>query len=152
MRVLDEDLIHIGVDVSTADQAIEYISDILYKKGYVKEGYAQRVIEREKQYPTGLIGKGIGIAIPHTTSDYAVKPAVCVLIPKQPIPFMMMGTTDEEIKAQVLMPMVVKDNKMQLSMLRKMMALLKDTERLEKIRQATDKQEILQLLSCLEEE
>ena len=152
MKVLDEALVQLDVDVKTSEEAIAYMSEILFKNGYVKESYSERVIQREKEYPTGLIGQGRGIAIPHTTSDYAIKPAVCVLIPRQPIPFMMMGTVDELIEAEILFPMVVKDNRMQLNMLKKMMGILKDNEILEKIYNSKDKAEILKLLAFLEED
>lgn len=152
MKVLNENLVHIGVDVSTSEEAIDYMSNILLESGYVKEGYKEKILEREKSFPTGLIGKGLGIAIPHTVPGYTIKPAVCVLIPKRPVRFIMMGTEDKVIPAEIIMQMVIKDPKMQLSMLKKMMGLLKDVEKLQKIHSSKDKKEILKLLSFLEEE
>lgn len=152
MKVLDEALIQLDVDAATADEAILHMADTLYRLGYVKEDYAQRVLTREKEYPTGLIGQGLGIAIPHTDPECVIKPAVCVLIPKEPVKFMMMGTKDEPVMAEIILPLVVKDSRMQINMLKKIMELLKDTEKLDKIRECKDKKEILRMLAFLEEE
>lgn len=152
MKILDEALIQLDVDVTTADEAIRHMADILYRLGYVNADYAERVITREREFPTGLIGQGYGIAIPHTDPDCVIKPAVCVLIPKRPIQFMMMGTRDEPVPAEVILPLVVKDSRMQINVLKKIMDLLKDTEKLDKIRECKDKKEILRMLAFLEEE
>ena len=152
MKVLDEALILLDVDAVTADAAILHMADTLYRLGYVKKGYAERVIAREKEFPTGLIGQRCGIAIPHTDPDYVIKPAVCILIPKKPVRFMMMGTKDEPVMAEVILPLVVKDSRMQINMLKKIMELLKDTQKLDKIRKCKDKKEILRMLAFLEEE
>jgi galactitol PTS system EIIA component len=152
MKVLDEALIQLNVEVSTSTEAIEFMAKILYENGYVKEGYAEQVVEREKQFPTGLIGKGIGIAIPHTTADYALKPAVCVLIPRNPVTFNMMGAEGESVPAELIMPLVIKEKDMQLNMLKKMMVLLQDVEKLENIYSCRNKKEILSMLAFLEED
>lgn len=152
MKILDEALIQLDVDVDTADEAIQYMADILYRLEYVEAGYAERVIAREKEFPTGLIGQGCGIAVPHTNPDCVIKPAVCVLIPKKPLRFMMMGTTDKPVMAEIILPLVVKDSKMQINVLRKIAELLKDTQKLDKIRKCNDKKEILRMLAFLEEE
>ena len=152
MKVLDSDLIYLDVDLTTAEEIIQFAAEKLYEKGYVREGYAERVLEREKIYPTGLIGKGPGIAIPHTTADYAIRPAVCVIVPKQPVTFMMMGNSGEKVPAELVIPMVVKDSRAQVGMLKKMMRILTDTERLAKICKAKAKEEVVQLLAPLEED
>ncbi|WP_072525180.1 PTS sugar transporter subunit IIA [Clostridium sp. Marseille-P3244] len=151
MKVLDKTLIQLDVEVTSAEEAIRYMSDILVREGYVKEGYAECVIKREKEYPTGLIGDGCGIAIPHTNPEYVLKPAICILIPKDPVLFTLMGTRDKEVMAEIIMPLVIKDNKMQIDILKKVMDLLKDNRTLYRIRDCRDKDQILEMLSFLEE-
>ena len=146
MKVLDEALIHLDVD-----EAIAYMSKILLENGYVKEGYAERVIHREKDFPTGLIGTGRGIAIPHTTSDFANQPAICVLIPRRPIPFIMMGTTNQPVMAEIIFPLVVTNSADQLELLKKIMSLLKDNDMLDQLVACKNRADILALLRFLEE-
>ena len=94
MRLLDEELVILDADVKTAEDCIRLGGTIFYEKGYVKDGYTQAVIDREKVYPTGLPGKGVAIAIPHTNNTYVNKPAVGVIVPREPVRFCAMGTKD----------------------------------------------------------
>ena len=119
--------------------------------GYVLKGYGDAVVGREKEYPTGLPGKGINIAIPHTNNLLVNNPAIGVIIPKEPVKFCMMGTEDQVLECELILPLVVKDSKMQITMLRKLMKVINDNELLKKIRDSKDKKEIIGYLSFLEE-
>ncbi len=149
MSILDEKLIALDVDVTTAEECIRYAAGLFYEHGYVQQGYGDAVAEREKVYPTGLPGKGINVAIPHTNNLLVNKPAVGVLIPKKPIPFLMMGTKDQVLECEVIIPLVIKNSEMQINMLKKMMKIIGDSELLQKIRNSKDKAEIMLCLSSL---
>lgn len=151
MALLDERLITIGSDADTAEECIRLAAGLFEKYGYVKEGYADAVIEREKEYPTGLPGKKINIAIPHTNNKLVNQPAVGVVIPKKPVKFRMMGMKEQILECEVLLPLVVKDSHQQINMLKKMMKIIQDGELLIKIKNSKDKAEIIDLLKSLEE-
>ncbi len=151
MKILYEELINFDIDVKNYEEAIKYNSDILIKNGFVKEGYAEMVIEREKQFSTGLISTGRGIAIPHTNPTLVNKQAVCVLIPKTPIDFIMMGTTDQIVKADVLFPLVIKDPNSQLALLRKIVEMLQNDQLIDDIYHCRDKKKIMEMLSFFEQ-
>lgn len=150
MTILYEDLINFDVDVKNYEEAIRFNSDILLKNNFVEEGYAEMVIKREKEYPTGLIAKGRGIAIPHTSPEKVKKQAICLLIPKQPIDFFMMGTSDKKIKADLVLPLVIKNPNSQLSLLRRIVDLVQNDELLDEIYKCRDKKKVMELLSFLE--
>ena len=59
MKKLNEALIVLDADVETAEDCIRLAGEMFEKNGYVNAGYADAVVEREKEYPTGLPGKGI---------------------------------------------------------------------------------------------
>jgi len=149
MNVLDENLIGLNVDANSAEACIRYAADLFLKHGYVREGYGDAVVLREKTYPTGLPGKGINIAIPHTNNSLVIKPAVGVLIPKAPVEFMMMGTKDKPLSCDLILPLVIKDSRMQITMLRKIMKIIGDSETLAKIKASKSKKEIMQYLGSL---
>lgn len=151
MKILYEDLINFDVNVNNYEEAIRFNSDILVKDGFVEEGYAEMVIEREKDFSTGLIATGRGIAIPHTNPTLVNKQAVCVLIPKKPIDFIMMGTTDQVVKAEVLFPLVIKDPNSQLSLLKKIVQLLQNDQLIDDIYHCRDKKKIMEMLAFFEE-
>lgn len=151
MNLLNKDLIIMGVDLSSAEQCIRLAASLFEKYGYVKAGYGEAVVQREKDYPTGLPGKGINIAIPHTNNKLVNKPAVAVIIPKNPVKFTMMGTDDNVLDCDIIIPLVVFDSHMQINMLKKMMKIIQNGELLNKIKMSKSKEEILKCLSSLEE-
>lgn len=151
MKILYEKLINFDVDVNNYEEAIRYNSNILVEQGFVKEGYAEMVIDREKEFSTGLISTGRGIAIPHTNPTLVNKQAVCVLIPKKPIDFIMMGTTDQIVKADVIFPLVIKQPNSQLTLLKKIVEMLQNDQLIDEIYHCRDKKKIMEMLSFFEQ-
>ena len=151
MKKLNEALIVLDADVETAEDCIRLAGEMFEKNGYVNTGYADAVVEREKEYPTGLPGKGINIAIPHTNNQLVNEPAVGVIIPKKAVTFSMMGMKENKLECEVILPLVVKDSHQQIGMLKKMMSIIQDGELLKRLRDSKDKTEILSLLSALDE-
>lgn len=150
-RLLDERLVFVDADVSTAEEAIRLMAARLQECGYVEDGYAEMVIAREKVFPTGLPGKAMSIAIPHTDPTLVNRPAIGVIIPREPIEFDMMGEIGTKLDVKLIMPLVIKNPGQQIELLKAMMHVIQDGERLMRIRSSRDKSEILELLSGLEE-
>ena len=150
-KLLDERLVFIDADVHTSEEAIRLMAGRLQECGYVEEGYAEMVIEREKVFPTGLPGKAMSIAIPHTDPTLVNKPAIGVIVPSESVDFDMMGEPGTKLDVKLIMPLVIKNSDQQIELLKAMMHVIQDSERLTKIRASKDRAEILDLLSELEE-
>ncbi|HJF44295.1 PTS sugar transporter subunit IIA [Thermophilibacter provencensis] len=150
-KLLDERLVFIDADVHTSEEAIRLMAGRLQECGYVEEGYAEMVIEREKVFPTGLPGKAMSIAIPHTDPTLVNKPAIGVIVPSESVEFDMMGEPGTKLDVKLIMPLVIKNSDQQIELLKAMMHVIQDSERLTKIRASKDRAEILDLLSELEE-
>jgi len=138
--------------VHSAEDCIRLMAARFKEYGYVKAGYEDAVIEREKSLPTGLPGKGINLAIPHTNNELVIRPAVGVIIPREPVEFGMMGMKDTKLNCGVVMPLVVKDSKQQIGMLKKIMNIIRDSELLTRMKNSKSKAEIMDCLSSLEDE
>ena len=139
MKLLDENLIVLGADAETDEECIILAGQLFQKYGYVEKGYADAVVAREKEYPTGLPGDGISIAIPHTNNKFVNRPCIGVVIPKEPVIFGIMGTKEDKLSCEVIFPLVVKDSDMQITMLQEMMKIIQDGELLKKIHDAKSK-------------
>lgn len=63
-KLLDENLVFIDAEVATSEDAINLMASRLRELGYVKEGYAQMVLDREKVFPTGLPGNRCALQFP----------------------------------------------------------------------------------------
>ena len=150
-KLLDKNLVFIDADVDTAEDAIRLMASRLQELGYVKEGYAQMVLDREKDFPTGLPGKSMCIAIPHTNPSLVIKPAIGVIVPRHPVEFSMMGEPDTKLQVSLIMPLVIKDSNKQIDLLRAMMYVIQDDELLRSVGTSKSPEEIVSLLHELDE-
>ena len=71
--LLFEELIELTLEAEDFEDAIKKIGEDAYRKGYVKEGFADAVIKREKLYPTALPTEVLKVAIPHPMERDTVK-------------------------------------------------------------------------------
>ncbi len=82
LDVIDKELCFIEDDNRDFTEIINYYGRIMEKRGFVKEGFCQNVLEREKKGST-TIGKGI--AIPHAEQEFVKKSKICIIKLKNPV-------------------------------------------------------------------
>ncbi|MCJ7771639.1 MAG: PTS sugar transporter subunit IIA [Desulfobacterales bacterium] len=141
-----KELIVIDLDVDNSEEAIKYLGDILNKGGYVKESFVKAVIAREKEFATGIPTEPLGIAIPHTDGIHVIKMAVAVGVLRKPIKFGIMGGYGE-IDIDLVFLMALMDCESQISMLQSFCEFFQRSREIEKIRNAIDKDIILEILN-----
>lgn len=141
-----KELIVIDLDVDNSEEAIKYLGDILNKGGYVKESFVKAVIAREKEFATGIPTEPLGIAIPHTDGIHVIKMAVAVGVLRKPIKFGIMGGYGE-IDVDLVFLMALMDCESQISMLQSFCEFFQRSREIEKIRNAIDKDNILEILN-----
>lgn len=68
MKMIKENLVHIDIDITNKEDAIEYLASKAADCDLVNDihNFKQKVFEREAEIPTSL---GLGIAIPHGKSS-----------------------------------------------------------------------------------
>lgn len=64
--VLTSENIRLGVTLSSREEAIRYVGEVLVENGYVDASYIEKMLEREELTSTYM---GNGVAIPHGTDD-----------------------------------------------------------------------------------
>lgn len=132
MRV-EKELAIIEMEATTKEEALQLLGSQLIKKGYVKEGYVESILNREKAYPTGLPTEPFGVAIPHTDGDMVHQSTVAFASLKNPVKFLMMGTDDKLVDVQLIFMLALKSPDDQLEMLQKLMGLIQDPEMVSKL-------------------
>jgi len=70
---LDESLILTDLEVTDKEELLKMMGTNLMEKGLVKESFIKAIIEREKNYATGLPTKSVSVAIPHTDPEHVNK-------------------------------------------------------------------------------
>lgn len=143
---LDERLVVLHADVTSPQEALCLAGTLFERYGYADGEYGQAMIRREERYPTGLAGRRFGIAIPHADGEWVRKNAAAVIIPEKPVPFGRMGERGKIAKCGIILPFAVKNSGLQLSVLRSLMRLFTDEDRLEQILMSENRQTVIGLL------
>jgi PTS system galactitol-specific IIA component len=146
LKLLDQNLVMINLEADTQQEALEKLAGRLYETGYVKDTYAQAILEREKVFPTGLPTEGYGVAIPHTDVEHVHKPAVALGILQKPVKFNLMGDLNPEsqIDVQIMFMLALKEPHMQLELLQDIMEMIQDQELLKKMVEAKNVEALIQ--------
>ncbi len=144
--VLDERIIHIGLDVKDKDDALNLMSQLLYENGYIDDagGFVKDVYLREKEGATGI---GNGIAIPHGKSQSTKQPGIAIATLRKSIEW---ETLDDEEIDTIFLFCVADDqdcNRNHMLLLSKVAAKLADDELVRKIRRVSSKEEMISYLT-----
>ncbi len=129
-----------------AEEAIRFGAAKLFVAGYVTEGYADSVVEREREFPTGLPTVPYGIAIPHTDSRFVKKSGICCMRLKEPLSFRQMGAGEETIEVYFVLLLAISDGAEHMDLLSGLMELFSNEELLEQLERAADEEGIIEIL------
>ena len=124
------------MDIFTAESGahtqdmLKLVAHKLNELGYVKDGYAEVLIEREQDHPTGLAVKDlINVAIPHADAEYVLRQAIVIIAhPDSCFRFRKMDEPEEPICVEIVFLMVVKESDGYLRFLSDLTELLQDRE------------------------
>lgn len=145
--LLDEDLIFMDVEAADSESLLHTLSDKLQARGYVKPGYADAVIRRERIYPTGLPTNIMKVAVPHAMErDYVLEPRVLVAVMKKPVAFKEMGDGERDVMVDIVFLLAVCGSNDQLTILQKIVGMFSDTDIMAELRQAENKTILHQIL------
>ncbi len=143
---LDRSLILTELEAETFEDVFKKLGGVVIKEGYAKDSYVDALINREKEYPTGLDASGVGIAIPHTDVAHVNKSGTAIAKLTKPVTFIQMGTDDEEVEVQLVFMLAVKDPKTHLSKLQAIITMIQDPEFLKRLIEAEDVDSIIEII------
>ncbi len=144
--MIDKQLVFTDLEFDNAEEVIRFGADKLCKAGYTKETYGDSVVEREKEFPTGLPTEPFGIAIPHTNSSFVKKSGICCIKLKKPVVFHQMGNGEENIEAHFVILLAISDSSEHLELLSGLMELFTNEELLTQIEEAENEEKIAEIL------
>ena len=123
------------------------LSDELMRIGAVNDQFCDNLMKREVTYPTGLLINGIGVAIPHTDSEYVYYSQVGFMSLASPVEFYQMGTTDEPVPVSLIFVLALKEAHEQLSMLQLLVEMFQTAGVLKALEKIDNKTELAKLLA-----
>jgi galactitol PTS system EIIA component len=148
--IIQSDLVLLNLSVHSNEELIKIMAQRLIDHGLVKDEFVEAIIKREKEYPTGLPVGNIAAAIPHTDASYVLKSAMVVSVLQEPVIFSNMADPEEKLSVQIVFMLAMKEPAFQVSWLKKLMGLLNNPERMQKIHSIQNEQTMADFLNkCL---
>lgn len=141
-------------DKTTKEEIFAEVGSALLTKGWVTEDFAAHVIEREKNYPTGIdleiLQRNLpNVGVPHTESMYVKTRMIVPIKLKQDVMFHNMIDPSKEMSVRFLFMILNNDPEGQANMLAAIMDFLtkSDAEALNKVFASEDKETIYTFLT-----
>lgn len=94
MMFFSKNMMFLDNEFNNSDELFDFVYKKALENGLVREGFCEAIKEREKNYPTGLPGTAVDIAVPHTDPEYVIEPFIAVLRCQKGVPFVQMGSDD----------------------------------------------------------
>ncbi len=148
--MLNEELIYLDMPFSTKKELFTEMNKKFLELGYVNEDYLMALEKREKEFPTGIKTKVIGLAIPHIDSKYIKKAEIAVVRLKKSILFQEM-CTNSDVDVQLVFMLLVKDKAKQVTTLSALMSCFANESALKQLMTASKAEIIKKLEKILEE-
>ncbi|MGX7148963.1 PTS sugar transporter subunit IIA [Enterococcus ureasiticus] len=142
----DSKIAEFQVEVNDRNEALQRLTKKLGAKDFITEDFYEHIIEREEKFPTGLPVHAIGVAIPHTDSEYVKKSQIAFMSLKEPVTFFEMGTNDKPVKVSMIFMLALKEAHEQLEMLQKLISMIQEQDTMEKLYHCQTKTEFIQII------
>ena len=138
-----EDLVLLDIKGDTNEEVLREVAKVLEAKGIVKETYADALVQREMEYPTGLPIGEMNCAIPHTYPEHINEIAIALVVLDKPVKFQQMGDPDEQVDVSVLICLAMKKMDDNVKLLPALMGFFADEENLKTLTTMKDPKAIL---------
>ncbi|MCD8915839.1 PTS sugar transporter subunit IIA [Staphylococcus simulans] len=147
-----------SVFVSNADSkeaVLAEVTEALLKAGYVKDNYLEHVLEREKNYPTGLILSNISetfpnIAVPHTEPEFVNTTKIVPVKLTNPVVFQNMSSPHKDLPVDFVFLILNSNKSSQVHLLSDLILFFQkeDKKEMEKFFKLTDADAIYEYLQA----
>ncbi len=116
----DERLVCLGLSASNDEAVIRKLAGMLSACGAVDPDYAEAACARERQYPTGLPTRGVGVAIPHADGEHVRFNAVAMATCTPAVAFRNMANPSERLPVELVIMIAMADASGQVEVLRRL--------------------------------
>jgi PTS system galactitol-specific IIA component len=117
----------LALDATSATDALEKIATCGYDGDFVKHSWLTAVVDREKEFPTGL-PTPIPVAIPHTDSEHVKVSGIGFFRLVHPVSFGEMGSIGNNLDISIIIPLLITDAKDQVDLLMSVIGAVQDID------------------------
>lgn len=136
-KMIKREFILLNCQVSSKQEVLERMCVLLYNKGYIKRGYLDSILNREKMNSTYFKG---GIAIPHGLPVYVDKSAFVFVKTKEPIIW-----DTEKRKVDIICLFAVKDGDTEV--INRLFKVLKNREIIKEIKKVQTEEQFMEIIT-----
>lgn len=145
-KIFKEELVFTQLKAKSTEEVLSFVGRSLAELGYVKESFIPGILERERNYPTGLALNGFNVGIPHTDTVHVNCPFIAVVKNETKVPVIHMGTDDEEIWVDCFFVLGIKEPESQVELLQVLMEKFNDQTFVTELKSIHDKQQMISFL------
>lgn len=142
----DKQLCMFDQEFANQDQLFQAMFNVMNDAGVVKDDYLEGIIEREKEYPTGLMVGKTGFAIPHTDSSKVNYSQICFASLQKPVCFANMGDKNEKINVEFVFMLAMSRPHEQVETLQNLIGLFQDEEAINLLKKCHDEISFMEIL------
>ncbi|WP_273478041.1 PTS sugar transporter subunit IIA [Ignavigranum ruoffiae] len=140
---LRDDLIFLEEAIASDEAAFQFMGDKAQALGLVKDSFGPSLVEREREFPTGILVNDTGIAISHTDPEHIEEEFIGLIRPSQPVSFKLIDDPEKDIPVKLIFVLGLKKAVNQLESLKEITKLIEDPASLEKLLNSQDIKSIL---------
>lgn len=149
-NLINKDLIFC-INAEDQEDLFNKVSNLLEEKNIVTSTYKEALIERERNFPTGLdmefLGKNLpNVAIPHTDIIHNLTENIVVVKLDKPVTFHNMIAPDKEVQVSLLFFIINNSSSSQTNILAHLMDFFTANNNLENLSKCTNPEDILNYL------
>ena len=134
------------VKAESKEEALGRLFEALNAAGKVKPSFYEAILEREKNYPTGLELGEWNAAIPHVTPDHVVTSAIGVAVLDTPVTFQRMDNKAETVEVKVIFNIALDANGKHLDILQEIMGVVANADVMRRLVRAETSEQIIKIL------
>lgn len=138
-------------NATNKEELFREVGQYLINNHYVKDTFIEEIIEREKNYPTGLDLSPVSeylnnVAIPHTEIEHCLSKAIVFVRLNNKIEFNNMIKSEERIKVKYVFIIVNNESDNQTNVLSGIMDFITDENNMKKLDRIKKRKEIFEYL------
>ncbi|WP_225418504.1 PTS sugar transporter subunit IIA [Loigolactobacillus iwatensis] len=144
-ELIDKNDIFINQEFKSNTDYFQKTYQVLLKEGKVKKKFIDNILQREKDYPTGLNTGEIKVAIPHTDYTYSNTTQLVVTTFKSPVEFYQMDNSSSKISVNLAVMILFNNPKKQPETLKYIMKIIQNQSSLSMIMKQQSKESMSKL-------
>ncbi|NUF27166.1 MULTISPECIES: PTS sugar transporter subunit IIA [Gilliamella] len=143
----DKQLCLLNIEALNQEQVLTQMAQMLFSNGIVKQDFLDGILQREQQYPTGLLVNSVGFALPHTDSSRVNQSQICFASLKQPVIFRCMTDENEKIPVKFIFMLAMKQPHEQVENLQNLIGLFQNEQQIKLLEQCHSINEFIAILN-----